>query len=166
MITADHAIISEENQSRNKDRYLLVVQDRHTSWLQAYPLKRKTAECALEALKQFMPPGQIPNLIYTDGSEELKKAAKDWAASQDKSTPYRPQSNGRAERAVRMVKEGTSAVLLQSGFDESWWAEASQTYCFLHNVVDKTTNGYTPYELRFKESFPGQILAFGSDVLY
>ena len=27
-----------------------------------------------------------------------------------------------AEEAVRRVKEGTSAVLLQSGLDEKWWA--------------------------------------------
>ena len=29
-----------------------------------------------------------------------------------------------SERAVRRVKEGTSAVLLQSGLDEEWWADS------------------------------------------
>ena len=29
-----------------------------------------------------------------------------------------------AERALRRVKEGTSAVLLQSGLNESWWADS------------------------------------------
>ena len=32
--------------------------------------------------------------------------------------------HGIAERAVRRVKEGTSAVLLQSGLNESWWADS------------------------------------------
>ena len=36
------------------------------------------------------------------------------------STPHRSGTNGIAERAVRRVKEGTSAVLLQSGLDEKW----------------------------------------------
>ena len=35
------------------------------------------------------------------------------------STPYRSKTNGIAERAVRRVKEGTSAVLLQSGLNEN-----------------------------------------------
>ena len=39
------------------------------------------------------------------------------------STPHRSETSGIAERAVRRVKEGTSAVLLQSGLNESWWAE-------------------------------------------
>ena len=35
-------------------------------------------------------------------------------------TPHRSETNGIAERAVRRVKEGTSAVLLQSRLNESW----------------------------------------------
>ena len=35
------------------------------------------------------------------------------------STPHRSETNGIAERAVRRVEEGTSAVLLQSGLNES-----------------------------------------------
>ena len=38
------------------------------------------------------------------------------------STPHRSETNVIAERAVRRVKEGTSAVLLQSGLNGSWWA--------------------------------------------
>ena len=34
-------------------------------------------------------------------------------------------------KAVRRVKEGTSAVLLQSGLDERWWADSMEWYCYL-----------------------------------
>ena len=39
-------------------------------------------------------------------------------------------------RAVRRVKEGTSAVLLQSGLNESWWADSMECYTYLRNVTD------------------------------
>ena len=51
-----------------------------------------------------------------------------------------PFRDGIAERAVRRVKEGASAVLLQSGLNESWWqipwnvtpiCETSQIYSLM-----------------------------------
>ena len=42
------------------------------------------------------------------------------------STPHRSESNGISERAVRKVKEGTSAVLSQSGLNKSWSANSSK----------------------------------------
>ena len=43
-------------------------------------------------------------------------------------------TNGIAERAVRRIKEGTSAVLLQSGLDEKWRADSMECCCCLRNV--------------------------------
>ena len=51
------------------------------------------------------------------------------------STPHRSETNGIAERAVRRVKEGTSAVLLQSGLNESWWADSMECYTYLQRNV-------------------------------
>ena len=41
---------------------------------------------------------------------------------------HRSETNRIAERAVRRVKEGTSAVLLQSGLNENWWADSCECY--------------------------------------
>ena len=79
--------------------------------------------------------------MYTDNSKEFIAAMKELKISHDTSTPYRPQTNGVAERAVRKVKEGTSAVLTQSGWAEIMWAEAMTCYCFLKNVVDILRDG-------------------------
>ena len=59
------------------------------------------------------------------------------------STPHRSETNGIAERAVRRVKEGTSAVLLQSGLDENWWADSMECYTYLRNVQDLLSDGKT-----------------------
>ena len=73
---------------------------------------------------------------------------------------------GIAERAVRRVKEGTSAVLLQSGLNESWWADSMECCTHLRNVTDLLSDGKTPYERRFGETFNGPIIPFGSLVEY
>ena len=82
------------------------------------------------------------------------------------SAPHRSETNGIAERAVRRVKEGTSAVLLQSGLNESWWADSMECYTYLRNVTDLLYDGKTPYERRFGQSFEGPIFPFGSLVEY
>ena len=65
------------------------------------------------------------------------------------STPHRSETTGIAERAVRRVKEGTSAVLLQSGLNENWWANSMECYIYLRNVTDLLSDGRTSYERRF-----------------
>ena len=79
---------------------------------------------------------------------------------------HRSETNGIAERAVRRVKEGTSAVLLQSGLDENWWADSMECYAYLQNIQNLLFDGKTPYERRSGESFKGPIIPFGSLVEY
>ena len=67
----------------------------------------------------FLEPTWKPKVIYTDNSLEFGKACEDLSWNHCTSTPHRSETNGIAERAVRRIKEGTSAVLLQSGLDEN-----------------------------------------------
>ena len=63
---------------------------------------------------------------------------------------------------MRRVKEGTSAVLLQSGLDEKWWADSMECYTNLRNIQDLLSDGKTPYERRFGKPFKGPIIPFRS----
>ena len=67
---------------------------------------------------------------------------------------------------MRRVKEGTSAVLLQSGLNESWWADSMECYTYLRNVTDLLSDEKMPYERRFGKPFKGLIIPFGSLVEY
>ena len=67
---------------------------------------------------------------------------------------------------MRRVKEGTSAVLLQSGLNESWWEDSVECYTYLRNVTDLLSDGKTPYERRFGQPFKGTIIPCGSLVEY
>ena len=77
-----------------------------------------------------------------------------------------PETNGIAERAVCRIKESTFVVLLQSGLNESWWANSMECYTYLRNVTDLLSDGKTLYERRFGQPFEGPIIPFGSWVEY
>ena len=72
------------------------------------------------------------------------KAREDLSWNHRSSTPHRSETNGIAEGAVRRVKEGTSAILLQSGLDERWWSDSVECCCFLRNVQDLLTDRENP----------------------
>ena len=69
-----------------------------------------------------------------------------------------------AERAVRKVKEGTSAVLLLSGLDNEWWTDSMECDCHLRNIQDLLSDGKTPYGRRFGMPFDGPVIPFGAMV--
>ena len=67
---------------------------------------------------------------------------------------------------MRRVKEGTSAVLLQSGLDNERWADSLECYCYLRNIQDASSDGKTPCERRFGVPFNGPVIPFGAVVEY
>ena len=136
LITADHKVLNDNCESRNNHRYAVVVQDLATQWIQAYPSKPKLHKKPREACKSSWNPRRNPRVIYTDNSLEFGKACEDLSWKHCTSTPHRSETNGIAERAVRSVKEGTSAVLLQSGLSESLWADSMECYTFPRNIQD------------------------------
>ena len=166
LITADHKVLSEGCESRNNHRYAVVVQDLATQGIQAYPCKTKTSQETQRSLQRFLEPDRKPKVIYTDNSLEFGKACEDLSWNHCTSTPHRSETNGIAERAVRRVKQGTSAVLLQSGLDENWWADSMECKTYLRKIQDILSHGKTPYERRFGEPFKGSIIPFGSLVEY
>ena len=141
LITADHKVLSESCESRNNHRFSIVVQDLVTQWIQSYLCKTKTCQETQRSLQKFLEPDRKPNVIYTDNSLEFGKACEDLSWNHCTSTPHRSGTNGIAERAVRRVKEGTFAVLLQSGLDEEWWADSMECFTYLSNIQDLLSDG-------------------------
>ena len=165
LTTADHKALNEEGESRSKTP-IRVVEDLANQWIQSSPCKTKTSQDTEKNVRKFLEPWQKPKVIYTDNSLEFGKSCEDLSWSHRTSTPHRSETNGIAESAVRIVKEGTSAVLLHSGCDEKWWADSMECYTYLRNIQDLLFDGKTPYERRFGEPFKRPIIPFGSLVEY
>ena len=118
-------------ESRNNHRYAVAVQDLATQWIQSYPCITKTSQETQRSLQKFLEPNRKPKVINTDNSLELGKTCEDLSWNHCTSTPHRSETNGIAVRAVRRVKEGSSAVLLQLGLDENWWADSVECFTYL-----------------------------------
>ena len=166
LISADHKVLSEGCESRNNHRCAVVVQDLATQWIQSCPCKTKTSQETQRSLQKFLGQNGKPKVIYTDNSLEFGGDCEDLSWNHCTPTPQRSETNGIAERAVRRVKEGTSAVLLQSGLDEKWWADSLECHTYLRNIQDLLSDGKTPYERRFGGPFKRPIVPFGSLVEY
>ena len=166
MIAADHKVLSEGYESRNNHRYAVVAPALATQWIRTYPCRTKTSQETERSSQKFFEPTKKTKVVYTDNSWELGKACEDLSYNHCTSTPHRSETNGIAERAVRRIKERTSAVLLQSGPDENWWEDSIGCYCHLRNIQDRLSDGKTTFESRFREPFKGPIIPFGSLVEY
>ena len=116
-----------------------------------------------KSLQKFLELTRKPKVIYTDNSLEFGNSCAGLSWNHCTSTPHRSETSGIAERAVRRIKEWTSAVLLQSGLDEKWWADSMECYCYLQNIQDLMCDGQTPYERRFGKPMSGPAYSVWSN---
>ena len=105
LITADQKGLDEKCESRNSQRYAVVVQDLATQWIQVCPCKTKTSQETERSLQKFLEPEAGPKVIYTDNSLDFGEACEHLLRNHFTSTPQRSETNSIAERAVRRKKE-------------------------------------------------------------
>ena len=148
--------VCAESESRNNHRHVVVVQDLAPQWLQSYPCKTKTSQETQKSLMKFLEPTRKPSVIYADDSLGFGKSCEDLSWNHCTSTPHRSETTGIAERAVRKVKEGTSAELLQPGLDNEW-CEIFKISCLMGNHPIKRRSGIP---------FNGPVKTFGAVVEY
>ena len=117
LITAEHKVLNEGRDSRNNHRYAVVVQVLATHW---NPGQTKTSQETENNFRKFLEPSQKPKVIHTYNLLEFVKYCEELSWNRRTTTLPRSETSGIAERAVRRIKEETSAVLLQSGSDDKW----------------------------------------------
>ena len=121
------------------------------------PDDNKSAQETVNSLPTFVPLDQKSGLVHKRSFTRIYQCL--WRlvlASRE--------TNGIAEHAVSSVKEGTSALLAQSGLPEKWWREAMECLRYLWNIQDKLVDRKSPYERRFGTPFDGPIIPFGAGI--
>ena len=92
----------------NGTTYLLVV-DYYSRYIEVQKLKSTTSASIITALKAVFSHHGIPATVVSDNgpqyaSQEMKEFSQSYGFSHITSSPHYPQSNGKAERAVKTAK--------------------------------------------------------------
>ena len=89
----------------------LVVMDAYSKWLEVHRMKSITSTATIEQLREMFATHGLPVTVVSDNgsnftSSEFQEFMKKNGIKHIKVAPYHPASNGLAERAVRIFKEG------------------------------------------------------------
>ena len=135
--------------------YFLVVLDICTRFVWLYALKDKRGLSVAQCLKTLFSTFGKPMIIQSDNGSEfanLDFAALMGAAGVDhrRVTPYYPQANGAAERAIRSIKESLNAELHG---DTAAWPEYLPMVQYSYNTSVHRRHGSTPFSLFFARPY-------------
>ena len=130
------------------NRMLLVVVDAYTKWIEVIPMSNATSLSTIQQLRTLFAQFGFPRTVVTDNgtcftSEEFKSFLTKNGISHVRSTPYHPASNGLAERAVRIVKEGLHKM------KEGTLSDRSVRFLIAYRNTPHSTTCASPSELMF-----------------
>ena len=135
-------------------RYILVVIDAHSKWIEAVVTYSQTASATVNAMRRMFATHGIPQKCVTDNgpcfaSKEFTTFLETNGVESVRSTPYHPATNGLAEKAVQTVKQGIAKQRGSRPLEEKLLA-----FLLTYRVTPHCTTGVTPSELLM-----GRILA-------
>ena len=128
-ITAEY-LFSKDHISRGYDwpKYATVMLDHGTDREDVAPVANLNAIEAIKALHTFAGPDPTIKSFYSDSGANLVSAASELGWCHDTSTPHVSQTNGKVERRIRTIEEGTNTILVDAGFDSKWWPLAARHF--------------------------------------
>jgi len=137
---ADICHVGVEDTMGKCKMFLLLVDDA-SRFMTLYPIKFKDdSEDIIKSYdkKMYIKTGRHLGTLRSDnGGEFINAGLAEYfssnGTSQQLSTPYTPQQNGRAERPNRTILEGISAMLLDAKLPWSYWALAAECFVYLKN---------------------------------
>jgi hypothetical protein len=151
-------------------RYLVIFIEDVTGYIAVFFTLTRDAPEAIRTLKEFenkfllrIRANGVRNiLIQSDNGEFksmlVKQHCREAGILQRYTAPYSSSSNGRAERAIGVVKATGRVLLGHSGLEETFWTFAAKTAAYLINASPSKIDGKWEREPRFK--YLGQTVPF------
>jgi len=113
---------------------------------------------------------KMQRLRSDSGGEYIGAGMQAWPAGKgvehEKTAPYSPQQNGKAERYNRTLEERTVAMLADANLDGKMWPDAVFTANYTLNCIPRSGQVQTPHEAAYgKRPNVGHLRTFGCPAL-
>jgi len=127
-------------------KMLLIIVDSHSKWIETFAMENATSTAVLRYLRQVFAQFGIPEIIVSDNgtwfvSVEFKEFCRLNGIRHIQTALYHPSSNGLAERAVQVVKQG---IRKQSSGTLN---DRISRVLFQYHITPHSTTGISPCEL-------------------
>ena len=101
----------------HKKKYLLVMVDKFTKWIEAKPVKTTESGPVIDFISGVVHHYGVPHSIITNnGSNFTADEVKNWCGNMgiklDYASVYHPQTNGQVERANGLIMSGIKPRLV------------------------------------------------------
>lgn len=130
------------------NRYVLVVMDHFSKYVNLYPMPDQKAITVSTCLfEQYIRQHGIPEQIHTDQGRQFEgelvtSLCKALGIKKTRTTPYHPQSDGLIERFNRTLKDQLAKFLIES---QGHWDDYIGQVEFAYNSSCHSTTGFSPY---------------------
>ena len=142
------ADIAELPITRRGFRYILVVTDHFSKYVNIYPMKDQTAPTiAKHIFEEYVKEHGVPEILHTDQGRQfesrlVQELCNKLGIKKSRSTPYHPQGAGIVERCNRTIKDQLAKYISDQGGE--WDTHINQLQ-LAYNTSTHSTTGLTPY---------------------
>ncbi len=162
LVAAD--ILGPLPESDAGNRYILVVGDYFTRWIEAYAIPNQEATTVARKLtNEFFFRYSPPEQLHSDQGRQFEaelvaEACKILGIQKTRTTAYHPQSDGMVERFNRTMLDMLATAAANHPFD---WEDHLRPLCLAYNSSVHATTGFTPFYLMF-----GRQVRMPLDIVY
>ena len=148
--------------------YLIMI-DCYTDWPSIQVMRQNTTTRSLiSVLQEYFSCTAVPDVIWSDGgpqftSHEFATFSLEWRVKHNLLSPGYPQSNGKAEAAIKSMKKLIRKSTKHSVLDENKLAHALLQYCNTPSRKDKFSPAQKLYGHPIQDKIPAHHRAFAPE---
>jgi hypothetical protein len=133
----------------NHNKYILVVSDLFTKYVEFFALKTQTAEETANKLVEYVSRHSVMDTILTDQGRNFQSELMDelWElfdVHKVRTTPYFPSANGQCERMMRSMQNMLANYCNEQ---KNNWDKHLALLQLAYNSAVHTSHNFTPFEL-------------------